>query len=127
MTLPAICMPAGTIASAFGASGVIVSCTLVSCPWGAIAPWPMARLAWKSRVENTVAADPLAGSSWIVDRPADGCWFVEASAGGGATHRYIGGGANPSRIGRRHAGPHEPLTSAPAREARHSTAPTAPA
>jgi len=114
-TLPAICIPVGTIASVFGASGVMTSCTLVSCPWGAIAPSPRARLAWKSRVENTVAADPLVGSSAISDRPALGGWFEEASAGGGSTHLYSGGGASPSRIGRREAGPNEPLTIAPTR------------
>jgi hypothetical protein len=93
----------------------MTSCTLVSCPWGAIAPSPRARLAWKSRVENTVAADPLVGSSAISDRPALGGWFEEASAGGGWTHLYSGGGASPSRIGRREAGPNDPLTIAPTR------------
>src|SRR2546427_13087765 len=107
-TLPAICIPVGTIASVFGASGVMTSCTLVSCPWGAMAPSPRARLAWKSRVENTVAADPLVGSSAISDRPALGVWFVEASAGGGLTQRYIGGGGRPARVGRRDAGPRDP-------------------
>ena len=80
-----------------------------------MAPSPRARLAWKSRVENTVAADPLVGSSAISDRPALGDWFVDTSAGGGWTHRYIGGGNSPSRIGRRDAGPSEPLTTAPTR------------
>ena len=93
----------------------MTSCTWVSCPWGAMAPCPSARLAWKSRVENTVAADPLVGSNAIIERPALGGLFVEASAGGGATHRYSGGGASPSRMGRRDAGPSEPLTTAPTR------------
>src|SRR6185503_20653173 len=78
---------------------------------------------WKSRVENTVAADPFVGSNAIIERPALGGLFVEASAGGGDTHRYSGGGASPSRMGRRDAGPSEPLTTAPARYARHSAAP----
>src|SRR5204863_248209 len=86
-----------------------------AAPWGATAPSPRARLAWKSRVENTVAADPLVGSSAISDRPALGGWLLEASAGGGSTHRYNGGGASPSRMGRRDEGPSEALTTAPAR------------
>src|SRR5437660_6090473 len=71
------------------------------CPGrGGIAPARSTRSVWESSVLNTPACDaPFVNG--IEAFPERGRWFEPASAGGGLTHRYGGGGANPSRRGRR--------------------------
>ena len=58
---------------------------------------------------------PLGGVQCDHRTAGTGGFVRRGERGGGATHRYSGGGASPSRMGRRDAGPSEPLTTAPTR------------
>jgi hypothetical protein len=79
-----------------------------------MAPCRITITACESSVRNTPGLDvPLANV--IGALPDSGTWFDGASAGGGDTHRYGGGGAAPSSRGRRARGLRCPLSAAAAR------------
>ena len=59
----------------------------MSAPCGAIAPVASATSTWRSKVGKTPAADPVVGSSRMLELPKVGGRFSVASGGGGLTHR----------------------------------------
>src|SRR5438128_11522766 len=76
----------------------MVSWTDVCPALGGIAPPRSTSTSCESFVRNTPACD-LPFWNGIVALPESGGWFDPASDGGGLTHRYGGGGANPSSSG----------------------------
>ena len=52
----------------------------------AIDPSATITVTWLSDVNTTLLLTP-SGPSWSGKVPDVGCWFVDASSGGGATHR----------------------------------------
>ena len=95
-----ISSPGGGGPTDFGATGSIVSDTEVCPGFGGTAPPRRTSTICESFVRNTPACDlpPWNGTEAL---PESGGWFDPASDAGGLTHRYGGGGAKPSRSGRR--------------------------
>src|SRR2546423_5000250 len=112
-TLPVMDSPFGTVAFAGGATGSRVSAP-DRWPAGATMEWGRSNtLAWESFVANR----PSVATPWRnlrVNRPGRGGLLMDRRLGGGLANRYGGGGANPSRRGRRASGLRRPLSEAKA-------------